>query len=83
MSHIDTLKVYEDLVESGVPETQAKAHVHSLDKSFDGVVTTESLSIALKGLEFDLKIFLGGEIGLLFLAAFLLPKAAKKWHWIS
>lgn len=43
MSHIDTLKVYEELVESGVPEQQAKAHVHLLNASFDSVATKDDL----------------------------------------
>lgn len=48
MSHIDTLQTYEDLVNSGVPEQQAKAHVHSLDKSFDNVVTKDYLDSKLR-----------------------------------
>lgn len=83
MSHIDTLQAYEDLVASGVPEKEAKAHVHTLEKSFDSVVTTESLAIALKSLEYDLKIFFTWEIGIVFITAFILPKIGKKWGWFN
>ncbi len=78
MNHIDTLKTYDDLVNSGVPTSQARAHVHALDSSFDSVVTRKDLSI----MEQDLKIFLGGEMALLFIFSFFLPLILKRFGWV-
>lgn len=43
MSHIDTLKTYQDYLAAGYTEKQALTAVQSLEKSFDGVVTKEYL----------------------------------------
>lgn len=48
MSHIDTLKTFDDLVASGVSEDQARAHINILDKSFNGVATKDDLLLLEK-----------------------------------
>ena len=48
MSHIDTLKNYDDLINSGVHEKEARAHINALDKSFDNVVTKDYLDSKLR-----------------------------------
>lgn len=51
MSHIDTLKTYEDLIATGIPENQAKAQVKALDEAFDGIdaVRKAELELAIFG----------------------------------
>lgn len=56
MSHIDTLTVFEELVAAGVPELQAKAQVHTLNTSLDGVATKEDLRLGLAMTKEDLKL---------------------------
>jgi len=37
MSHIDTLKAYDDAISSGYTPESARFHVKSLDEAFDGI----------------------------------------------
>lgn len=57
MSHIDIFETYESLLNSGVPEPQAKAQVRALDNAMDKVSTKDDLKIAISGLEKDLKSY--------------------------
>jgi hypothetical protein len=43
MEHINSLDAFDRLVASGIPETQARAHVRELNSSFDGVATKQDL----------------------------------------
>lgn len=75
--HIDTLKTYEDLIASGTPAPQARAHVVSLNSAFDNVVTSKDLKI----LENDLKIFFTWELGLVLISALIIPTITKRFGW--
>lgn len=57
MANIDTLKAYEELKASGFSEIEAKAQVHLLNTSLDGLATKNDLKQGLDGLEKDLKYF--------------------------
>ena len=43
MAHIDTLKVFDKLIASGLTPEQARMHSEILNSSFDGVATKEDL----------------------------------------
>ena len=96
MSHIDTLKTYEDLMASGVPSEQAKSHVHALNSSFDGVATkddlnnlrsdfTKDLTNMADRLESHLKIFfvytIFGGIALTIIFPIILQLILKQFGW--
>ena len=44
MSHINTLRIYEDLITSGIPEKQAKAQVHAIENFITDLATKDDLS---------------------------------------
>ena len=73
MEHVNTLKVYKDLISSGVPEKQAEAHVYSLNTAFDSVVTTKDLNI----LKNDLIIFFSLEIVAIAIFVLTMPTLMK------
>ena len=75
MEHVNTLKMYKDLVNSGVPEQQAEAHVLSLNTSFESVATTKDLLL----LEKDLKYFFTWEIGAALIVTLIFPLITKKF----
>jgi hypothetical protein len=88
MSHIDTLKAYEDLVESGLTEKQAKAQVRTLDNSLDELATKEYLNkefsifrsdmrADISGLKGDISFMIILPIFIGFVVQFLLKK--KGW----
>ena len=70
MAHIDTLKAFDELVTSGVPEKEARAQISVLEKSFDGVVTTKDLQV----MESNLKYFFTWEIVTVTIVIVTLPK---------
>ncbi len=82
MEHVKTLKMYEDLVDAGMPESQAKATVYALDTAFDGVVTVKDLEI----LKTDLKVFFSLEIVAVVIFIISVPtlmnfiKKSYKWN---
>ena len=51
MASIDTLQAYEDLIASGITEKEAKAQVHLLNNSLNGLATREDLHREINGLE--------------------------------
>ena len=55
MAHIDTLETFDKLVESGIPESQARAQINALEKSFDSVATKDDLNLMEKDLKREIK----------------------------
>jgi hypothetical protein len=76
MAHIDTLKYYEDLIKSGQNETEAKAHVYTLNNALSDLVTKEDLNSLEKRIDskFDTIEKFGG--GFLITMTALLLKIA-------
>lgn len=81
MRHIDTLKTFEDLVASGVPESQAKTQARLLDSAFDNAVTSEQLNFGLTNLKHELQIFFTWELGIVLLSALIIPIITKRFGW--
>jgi len=90
MAHIDTLKAYEDLIESGVSANEAKAQVKLLDTSFDRFATKDDLANAVTRLEMstkndilsmknDLQLTFGLELFAIFAAILFLPMIERGW----
>lgn len=77
MSHINTLRIYEDLITSGIPEKQAKAQVHAIENFITDLATKDDLSSVMKMLEKDLKIFFGYLVGGTIIIAILIPIILK------
>jgi hypothetical protein len=88
MSHVDTLKIFEDLVASGTPSEQARAQVKALDDAFDGVdaVRRAELELSMELLRKDFfhsvellrKDFFGLKLMVLGMAAlFAVPVIQK------
>ena len=44
MEHISTLETFDNLVASGIPAEQARAHVYSLNRSLDRLATKDDLN---------------------------------------
>jgi hypothetical protein len=62
MENISTLEAFDNLVSAGVPEAQARAQVLTLNKSLDHLATKQDLAHEIKSSEYNLKVFLTGEI---------------------
>lgn len=61
MPHIDTLQAFDNLVNSGVSEKEARAYVRNLESSFNKheiIISGNSIKAALR----DLEINLGNKI---------------------
>lgn len=58
MSHIDTLRVYEDAIRSGYSEQEARFHVKSLDDAFDGVdaIRKAELDLSISGVMREIEL---------------------------
>ncbi|HHT9129963.1 MAG TPA: hypothetical protein ACFYEC_03740 [Candidatus Brocadiaceae bacterium] len=73
--HIDTYKLYRELMASGVPEAQAEAHIKSMDISvfIDDLVTKNDIYIFHKELIREVKtiVFIGVA------AALIMPAIIK------
>jgi hypothetical protein len=73
MSHIDVFKTYEDLLASGIPESQAKAQVRALDNALERVVTKDDLKTALNSFEKEMKIFFGYLVAGSIFVTYVMP----------
>lgn len=88
-SNIDTLKTYEELRASGMPEKQAKAQVQALNSSLDGLATREDLKATESFLKQELMIVKGdiqSNLALIIIIpifiAFAIQITLKKKGWI-
>jgi len=88
-SNIDTLKTYEDLIASGIPDSQAKAHVKALNKSLDGLATKDDLKATeaflkqeLTIVKSDIKSDIAFMVMLPIIIAFAAQILLKKKGWI-
>lgn len=73
MRHIDTLEKYEQLLKSGVPETQAKAQVYALNSAIEESMVEVATKQDLQNLEAHLKIYFNKIVGGAVVAGLIMP----------
>lgn len=85
MSHIDTLKAYDELILSGTPDKQAREQIGFFTSSIEGLATKEDLKTAINMLEKDIKLFIASLVGITVILSIILPIAttfiSKKFGW--
>lgn len=77
MAHIDTLKAFEQLLNGGCTEQQAKAQIYMTQDVVTDMVTKDDLTVALQLLEQHLKIYFSYMLGGTVLVTVLLPMFLK------
>lgn len=63
MANIDTLKYFNELKASGIPEEAALAQVYALSASLTDLVTKDDLNSGLRTVELDLKVYFAYLVG--------------------
>lgn len=78
MSHIDTLKTFDDLVASGINPDHARANIKSLETYTTDLVTKSDLTTAITGLKIYILQTIGAAIFIPIILQIFLQIVLKK-----